>query len=185
MSRRWVARWQDWSGKGLEHIVLDLDADGVTASSIVLAMTDERPFVVQYELRLDHQWRVREARIMIPGEQRSLELRSDGAGRWTDGAGAALPQLAGAIDIDISVTPFTNTLPIRRLAWAAGGAADLRMAYVLLPDLAVSADPQRYTCLEPARRFRYESLDSDFTRDIDIDADGLVVTYPGLFRRVL
>jgi hypothetical protein len=54
-----------------------------------------------------------------------------------------------------------------------------------LPGLAVATDRQRYTCLEPNRRYRYESLDSDFTRDIEVDEDGLVVTYPGLFRRVL
>jgi hypothetical protein len=28
-------------------------------------------------------------------------------------------------------------------------------------------------------------LDSDFTREIEVDDNGLVVTYPGLFRRVL
>jgi len=48
----------------------------------------------------------------------------------------------------------------------------------------VTIDPQRYTCLEPMRRYRYESLDSDFTREIEVDLDGLVVVYPGLFRRI-
>jgi hypothetical protein len=28
-------------------------------------------------------------------------------------------------------------------------------------------------------------VDSDFTREIEVDQDGLVVTYPGLFRRTL
>jgi uncharacterized protein len=28
-------------------------------------------------------------------------------------------------------------------------------------------------------------LDSDFTRDIEVDSHGLVVIYPGLFRRVM
>jgi hypothetical protein len=27
-------------------------------------------------------------------------------------------------------------------------------------------------------------LDSAFVREVDVDADGLVVTYPGLFKRV-
>jgi hypothetical protein len=45
-------------------------------------------------------------------------------------------------------------------------------------------DPQRYTCLEPRRRYRYAALDIDFVREIAVDADGLVVTYPGLFRRL-
>lgn len=45
-------------------------------------------------------------------------------------------------------------------------------------------DPQRYTCLEPHKLYRYESLDSDFTRDITVDENDLVIEYPGLFRRV-
>jgi hypothetical protein len=28
-------------------------------------------------------------------------------------------------------------------------------------------------------------LDSDFDREIEVDKDGMVVTYPGLFKRVL
>jgi hypothetical protein len=185
MGKRIVARWQDESGKGLEHLTLEVGEDGVTVDSTVLAAADELLFVVHYALRCDRQWRVREARIALPQERRVLELRSDGQGNWSDGAGTSWPDLAGTIDIDITVTPFTNTLPIRRLDWTAGRAADLRMAYVWLPELKVAAEPQRYTCLEPGRRFRFESLDSDFRRDLDIDADGLVVNYPGLFRRVV
>ena len=95
-----------------------------------------------------------------------------------------MPGLDGAIDVDISATPFTNTLPIRRLQLAPGDSAEIRTAYIHLPDLEIVRDPQRYTCLEPLRRYRYESLDSDFVREIEVDADGLVVTYPGLFKRL-
>ena len=185
MNKRIVARWQDESGKGLEHLTLAIGASGITVESTVLAAADEQFFVAHYALSCDHRWRVRDARISLPQDRRIVELRGDGAGNWTDGAGASLPELAGAIDIDITVTPFTNTLPIRRLDWTAGRAADLRMAYVWLPELKVTADPQRYTCLEPGRRFRFESLDSDFARDLEIDADGLVLNYPGLFRRLV
>jgi hypothetical protein len=59
------------------------------------------------------------------------------------------------------------------------------VAYIDVPSLTVTADPQRYTCLEPMRRYRFESLGSDFVREIEVDKDGLVVLYPGLFRRVL
>ena len=81
------------------------------------------------------------------------------------------------------MTPFTNTLPIRRLNLKKGQAHDVVTVYVHFPELAISADPQRYTCLEPMKLYRYESLDSDFVREIEVDPDGLVVSYPGLFRR--
>ena len=46
----------------------------------------------------------------------------------------------------------------------------------------MSADPQRYTRLAE-RTYRFESLGGGFVRDIEVDEHGLVVTYPGLFRR--
>jgi hypothetical protein len=33
-------------------------------------------------------------------------------------------------------------------------------------------------------RFRFESPAFDFTADLTVDEDGLVIDYPGLFRRV-
>jgi hypothetical protein len=123
--------------------------------------------------------------VRVIGVDTAIDLMSDGAGRWRDAGGLALPELDGAIDVDLSVTPFTNTLPIRRLDLTEGQHADIRAVYLRLPDLSLTIDRQRYTCLKRGRQYRYESLDSDFTRDIDVDAGGLVVTYPGLFRRVL
>lgn len=103
-------------------------------------------------------------------------------GDWiVDGAGR--PDLAMAIDVDIVLTPFTNTLPIRRLGLDIGEHADLVMAWIDVPSLEVHPDPQRYTRLD-ATHYRFESLDSDFTRDLEVDADGIVVTYPGLFERL-
>jgi hypothetical protein len=57
------------------------------------------------------------------------------------------------------------------------------MAYVDFEELNVLPDAQRYTRLAEDL-YRYESLDSDFTRDITVDASGFVVEYPGLFERV-
>jgi uncharacterized protein len=58
------------------------------------------------------------------------------------------------------------------------------VVYIVLPAFTVIAHPQRYLCLDPLNRCRYESLDTDFVREIEVDQDGLVLTYPGLFRRV-
>jgi hypothetical protein len=42
---------------------------------------------------------------------------------------------------------------------------------------------QRYTRLAE-RRYRYESLESGFAAILDVDEDGLVLTYEGLWERV-
>ena len=98
--------------------------------------------------------------------------------------------LKGCLDVDISATPFTNTLPIRRLALQPGSSATLSMVYIAVPRMQVEVTQQRYTCLEVAPsggRYRFESLRngvSSFTAELPVDRDGLVVDYPGLFRRV-
>ena len=180
-----VARWQDWAGKSLEHLVLREGPEGIVAEAALLAEEGGAVFAARYRIVCDPIWQVRCATIGLIGDDRAIALRSDGAGRWRDSAGQSLPQLDGAIDIDISVTPFTNTLPIRRLDLKEDQSAEIVTVYVRLPELTVTTDPQRYTCLERGRRYRFESLDSDFMREIEVDGHGLVVDYPGLFRRLL
>jgi len=184
MDKRIVARWQDWSGTGNEHTIIRCTLESNTAEGVVIGGANNEPFAVRYQIRCDGSWTLNYASIEIIGEQRKVDLRRDSRGKWTDATGNVLPDIDGAIDVDISATPFTNTLPIRRLQLARGQSAEIQAAYVHVPDLDIVRDPQRYTCLEPLRRYRYESLDSDFVREIEVDANGLVVTYPGLFRRL-
>jgi uncharacterized protein len=180
-----IARWQDWPGKGVEHTVVRCAPASNGADGVVIGTADGHEFAARYQIRCDGSWRLQHALIELVGDHRKVALTSDGHGKWTDACGIPLPALDGAIDLDFSASPFTNTLPIRRLQLAKGNSAEIRAVYVHFPDLAVMSDPQRYTCLEPLRAYRYESLDSDFVRDIQVDQNGLVVSYPGLFKRLL
>jgi hypothetical protein len=185
MSKAIVARWQDWDAKGVEHLVLREGSREIVAESIVVGSADDSVFALRYRIRCDKSWRVRGAEVALVGSDRKIEIASDGIGNWTDASGKRLTKLAGAIDIDLSATAFTNTLPIRRLKLRAGQSAEIVTVYILAPALTMTTDPQRYTCLESRKCYRYESIDSDFTREIEVDSRGLVVNYPGLFRRLL
>lgn len=39
-------------------------------------------------------------------------------------------------------------LPIRRLALKQGESSELTVAYIVIPEMKVALDKQRYTCLE-------------------------------------
>jgi hypothetical protein len=121
--------------------------------------------------------------VDLPGSRSNIELVADGKGNWSRD-GRFLPGLDGAMEPDISVTPFTNSFPVRRLGLRKGESADIRTAYIDAVDGKLFADPQRYTCLEEGRRYLHQSLDSDFCREITFDPDGFVSSYPGLFRRI-
>lgn len=180
--------WAPWDGPGSEHLRLAEREGGVVADGLIIGVDGGRPCRVRYAVRGDADWRVREVRVEVLGAGRpELVLRADGAGAWQTGDGAPLPALAGCLDVDLSVTPFTNTLPIRRLGLQPGATATLAMAYVALPALRVTAERQRYTCLaaDPGGgRYRFEAPDDGFTAELPVDAAGLVLDYPGLFRRV-
>jgi hypothetical protein len=180
-----IARWQDWPGRGIEHLVLKEGPDQIVADAAILGTIDDHVFAARYKILCDAEWRVRKVEISEIGSDLTAELASDGTGNWADGYGAPQPQLENAIDIDISITPFTNTLPIRRLNLQSGQSQEILAVYIHLPDMAITTDRQRYTCIEAGQRYLYESVDSGFTREIEVDAHGLVTSYPGLFRRLL
>jgi uncharacterized protein len=184
MQKRIVVRWQGWSGKSIEHTVVRRGSGANSANGVVIAEEGSERFAVRYMIDCEGSWSLRQARLELIGADSAIELRRADNGKWSDGSGRSLPHLDGATDLDLSVTPFTNTLPIQRLRLRAGESAEILTAYVRFPEQTVTTDPQRYTCLEPMRRYRYESLDSDFVREVEVDADGLVLIYPGLFRRL-
>jgi uncharacterized protein len=178
--------WSAWDGPGLGHLRLAARESGVVADGVVLGVTGGRPFRRSYEVRCDAHWRVRAARVGVPGEPPKVELFSDGEGNWTGPDGRALPHLEGCGYVDVSETPFTNTLPIRRLGLSPGESAEITVAYLDGAELQPWPEPQRYACLrkgEGGGLYRFLSLDGGFTADLPVDADGLVVDYPGLFKR--
>jgi hypothetical protein len=81
------------------------------------------------------------------------------------------------------VSPVTNTLPIRRLKLAVGEDALVTAAWVKFPELTVSPLRQRYARLAE-NLYRYDSLESGFTAELMVDADGLVVEYGSIWRRI-
>jgi len=136
---------------------------------------------LEVTIALDSNWLIRSARIEA-SDGRELTLEHDGAGSWLKNGVPAL-DLAGCMDIDLSASPITNTLPVRRLPWRDGQGRAFVMAYIKAPELQVFKDGQRYTCTGP-RRFRFEQLDGSFSDDIAFDDHGLIAEYPQLFHRI-
>ncbi|MDP9366557.1 MAG: putative glycolipid-binding domain-containing protein [Chloroflexota bacterium] len=184
--------WAPVEAPGIEHLCLGVGDGGIEADGLVVGIEEGQAFRLSYEIRCDARWRVREVRAILLDRGGGLHLHADGEGRWTTGDGRPLPELDGCIDVDLSATPFTNTLPIRRLGVRPGGSAQIVVAWIAAPDLSVEVARQRYTRLDArpdGGRYRFEALPNDrlpdgFVAELAVDGDGLVVDYPGLFRRV-
>lgn len=165
------------------------DDGGTTADGLVIGLKERVPFRIRYQIRCDLAWRVRKMTVnQLMDNREGIEILSDGKGRWSDAAGEPIRSLSGCVDVDISATPFANTLPIRRLALRPGESSETTVAFLAVPEMELKPVKQRYTCLErdaQSALYRYEDLPSGFTAELRVDTDGLVIDYPSLFRRVL
>jgi hypothetical protein len=178
--------WEAWTGVGLESCRIVPEVGSVRAESVALGVEAGQPWAVRYTLRCDARWRTRELAVSSLGDAGALRLVGDGTGRWTGEDGQRLPILDGCLDVDLTSTVFTNTLPIRRLGLAPGRSEEIAVAYVTVPELQLSAARQRYHCLSwgaDGGRYRFEDPASGFTAEISVDGDGLVIDYPDIARR--
>ena len=172
--------WTPVRGPGFEHCRVE----GNAADGMVIALHDGEAFRARYTIEWDDRWRTRSVRVDVLDGGTTLRLLSDGEGNWSN-EGKPIAPLNGCVDVDLSVTPFTNTLPVRRLRLAPLASTELAVTYIDVPALRVGVAKQRYTCLlrrDDGTMHRYES--GQFKADIVLDADGLVLEYPRAFTRV-
>ena len=177
-----TATWQRADRPGSETFLLSEEDEGVRLEGSV-TLDWEVSWRIRYEIVASADWVTQAVRVEAdaPDHRRSLFLEVDSARRWR-AAGREVEALRGCVDADVSFSPSTNVLPIRRLELAIGESADVVAAWVLLPDLDVRPLPQRYTRLTE-RRYRYESRGGVFTAELDVDERGLVLDYPPFWRR--
>jgi hypothetical protein len=173
----YTARWQTWEGDGDETVTLRWENEGWTAIGEVGREA------VSYVLRLSALWQIRQFLLFRDADEPDLWLGNDGTGRWGEMNGEHRPELDGCTDIDLRITPFTNSLPIRRLQLDEGDAAQIKVAMVDVETLGVVPVTQLYEHLAPGI-WRKTDARTETSIDFRIDDYGLVQDEPELFRRV-
>jgi hypothetical protein len=182
--QRRTLRWRPCSGIGLEHAEVTEADGGVRANSVIIGEHEGVGYGARYELTCDASWRTRSL-VVECTDGRRLRIDGDGGGRWTDVNGNRLSQLDGCIDVDLSASPLTNTLPVRRRGLNPFmGTVAFRMVFVPFDTLEPFADGQLYTALDDEGRFRYQAEDGTFEAELSVDEDGFVISYPPLYERV-
>ena len=158
-----------------EHCTLTVRDSGLSLVGTVLGAEDGAPVRIEYRVLADAAGvtTATHVRHLRGFETRTLALERDAKGNWTVD-GKAVRSLKGCTDVDLGISPSTNTLPIRRLRLMPGKAATIKAAWVRFPDLAVVKASQTYVRVDELT-WRYES--GTFEADLTVDEDGLVVVY--------
>lgn len=85
--------------------------------------------------------------------------------------------------IDISLTPFTNTLPINYLNISENNSQKIDVLYIDVLKHQIRPVQQQYT-RTAVNKYLYENIESDFKAEISVDEMGLVTSYPELFEKI-
>lgn len=170
--------WRGLDDPSMEFFSLRQRPDGWQLAGTVVAIAESQPLRVTYAIDCTAGWHTRQVELTVTtaDDERTLSLSTAGDGVWHS-PDRQLDAVVGCIDVDLGITPATNTLPIRRLNLAVGQSADVVATWVRFPSLTIQPLSQRYTRLAE-RRYHYES-DTGFECDLDVDEHGIVTTYPG------
>ncbi|MFT3716313.1 MAG: putative glycolipid-binding domain-containing protein [Gordonia sp. (in: high G+C Gram-positive bacteria)] len=179
--------WRGADADRLEQVRINISGARVRAyGRIISAATDDHEaFSVSYELVTtdDGITRRLSTRMLRAGGETQLDISRDMDGRWMVQTPdtAVHSDFGGAETIDIELSPFLKTVPIRRFGLPAGKpSVEIPVVHLSLPGGEVGQVDTTYTfgdgtvdIVSPLR-----------TSSVTVDADGLVLDYPGVASRI-
>ena len=170
--------WQASDG-GSEVCVLEPAGRGRRLRGTVLTHEAKRPIELRYAVTVDSAWATTDVEVLVAFAGGDLREVAELGALWS---GSERPSgYEDCVDVDLSFTPATNTLPIRRLGLDVGEEAEIQVAWLVWPELDVRPVRQRYARLA---KDRYRYTQDDFQAELVVDDDGLVLDYQGLWRAV-
>ena len=177
-------KWQSPEYHSTEDCRVEITPDIIKISSQIRGRSDGKDFAADYTIITGGSWKTIKTEIvtLINNKETSLVLEAGAGTNWLLN-GQPAPQLCGCIDIDIPLTPFTNSLPINRLRLREGETHQIKVLYIDLLEDEISAKFQQYRKIS-YDQYSYQNVPNDFEAMITVDENGFVINYPGLFSRI-
>src|SRR5262249_5685434 len=118
--------WTSLVDNSLDRCVLKMTSEGPELRGEVAKQVDGGPVRVTYRVVCNPAWKTRHVEVAWheAASVRELKLDIDDESRWWQG-GQEITIVRGCVDVDLGITPATNTLPIRRLAPQVGDAVEV------------------------------------------------------------
>lgn len=175
--------WRGQEYDSLENCLVNTTENGTEITSAIVGSYGETIYRVEYRIKASPEWETVffEIRSQHSDQINCYRYESDGKGNWLS-EGKPAPQFEGCMDIDISLSPFTNTLAINRLKLSQNEAREIQVIYLDLLGQQIFPVRQKYTRLSETN-YKYENVPNDFEAIITVDEMGLVLDYPQLFVR--
>ena len=176
--------WRRLDQPGHDSACLREGAAGAVIEGTAVFSESGRPCRLDYRVVCDAAWRTVSSRVTGWLDTTPLEVainaEPETSRRWTLN-GRPCPEVQGCEDIDLSFSPATNLLPIRRARLAVGARVSVRAAWLRFPALSLEPLDQTYERVSELR-YRYTSRGGSFVTLLETNAVGFVTHYPGLWQ---
>jgi len=174
-----------WKGiyyNSMEYLRFYSDADHNLFSSRIIGTLEDQFWFLEYQIITYPNWEVLsfEISIELNGEKTSINATSNNK-KWLIN-NQEKPEFEGFIFIDISLSPFTNSLPINNLHINQGNSQIIDVIYLDILKGEIYPVKQRYF-RKDQDSYIYQNIPNDFEAEIKVDSDGFVLKYPDLFLR--
>ncbi|PKF74161.1 putative glycolipid-binding domain-containing protein [Chryseobacterium sp. PMSZPI] len=175
--------WQGIAFQSLEYFKLEEHNKKHIVTSRVIGYYQNSVYTLDYHLTIDQDWNI--LSFLIESEVNTIKHTLTGKKIQDDWEinNVINPDFKDFPFIDISLTPFTNTLPINNLRLAENSSQEIKVIYIDVLNKVIKPVTQQYTRIS-ADQYRYDNLQTDFTADISVDENGLIVNYPELFEKI-
>jgi hypothetical protein len=142
---------------------------------------DAGPAVLNYHVVCSQTWTTLSG--FIDGRVGERPVRFDirrGANGWTLN-GAPVPGLDAMLDLDLSFTPATNLIQLRRVSVPAGRKTPIDVAWLDIDAVVLGPLHQVYERLDE-RRLAYAAPSVGYEAVLELADNGFIAHYPGLWR---
>lgn len=175
--------WECKAYQSLENCFLKVTENGAEANSIIIGHHNDIIYHVEYFLKTNKNWETVMFQIKsnLNGFVQSFAFENFDQLQVCR-ANNSLKYAGVHCDIDISLTPFTNTLPINALLLKKGQTKNLRVLYFDILNQQTQWVQQTYTRLSKFT-YKFQNIPNEFEAVITVDEHGLVTNYPELFER--
>lgn len=176
--------WRRIDKPGHESARLYTDASGPVLDGMAVFGNDGDSCAMSYKVKCDRMWRTTGVDVngWMGGKPINMRASRDMHGRWVVN-NIPTPSLDGCEDIDLSFSPATNALAIRRLDLKVGERAKCHGAWWKLPVAQLLPLEHVYERVAPVT-YRYSAANGAFVAILEVRADGHITRYPGFWEEV-